>query len=75
MDISDENFLTMEKIRKYSTDEVGLNEPELRKKTLSIVMDRISNIGKYIILLIHFLYKFFHVISRGSRFERIWSEK
>ena len=46
MDIGDENLLAFEKIRKYSTEEIGINEPELRKRTLSIVMDRINHIGK-----------------------------
>lgn len=47
MEISEENFLNLEKMRKYSIDENGLNEPQLRKRTLSIVMDRINHLGIY----------------------------
>jgi len=45
MEISDDNIFSIEKLRKYSTDDIGLNEPSLRKRTLSIVMDRINHIG------------------------------
>lgn len=45
MEISDDNIFAIEKLRKYSTEEVGLNEPSLRKRTLSIVMDRITSQG------------------------------
>ncbi len=45
MELSDDNIFTFEKLRKYSTDDIGLNEPSLRKRTLSIVMDRITNQG------------------------------
>lgn len=45
MELSDDNIFTIEKLRKYSTDEIGLNEPSLRKRTLSIVMDRITSLG------------------------------
>jgi hypothetical protein len=45
MEISDDNLFAIEKLRKYSTEEIGLNEPSLRKRTLSIVMDRITSQG------------------------------
>ncbi len=51
LETSDENILNFDKIRKYSysNEEINLNEPVLRKRTLSIVMDRI-NTGKLNIL-------------------------
>ncbi len=36
----------IDKLRKYSQDEGMLREPEMRKRTLSIVMERMN--GKYI---------------------------
>ena len=40
---TEENILNFDKMRKYSYDDIMLNEPVLRKRTLSIVMDRINN--------------------------------
>jgi hypothetical protein len=45
MELLDDNIYTIDKLRKYSIDEIGLNESSLRKRTLSIVMDRITNRG------------------------------
>jgi len=46
MENSEDNIFNLEKLRKYSIDEIGLNDSSLRKRTLSIVMDRINQNGK-----------------------------
>lgn len=48
MDVVDDYQFDMDKLRKYSADDGMLKEPELRKKTLSIMMDRINGIFIYI---------------------------
>ncbi len=48
----DENFLDSDKLRKYSVEEGTVRDGELRKRTLSLMMDRMN--GK---LLINFAFR------------------
>jgi hypothetical protein len=44
MEITDENPIEYDKLRKYSADEGMMKEPDVRKRTLSIMMDRMKGI-------------------------------
>jgi hypothetical protein len=49
MEVTDELPYDLDKLRKYSADEGMLREPEVRKRTLSLMIDRmIGNILIYI---------------------------
>jgi len=43
-ELADENIFDTDKIRKYSLDYGMMKEPEMRKRTLSLMMERIDGI-------------------------------
>jgi hypothetical protein len=44
MEVIEEYAFDLDKLRKYSADDGMMKEPELRKRTLSIMIDRINGI-------------------------------
>ncbi len=43
-ELADEKFFDTDKIRKYSLDDGMMREPEMRKRTLSLMMERMDGI-------------------------------